>query len=193
MEATTPVTQQDPAAESSRGCGFGRGAGRHRGRLLFAIVIALIAGFAGGYVGKSFAQGFGHFHGPMGMGSSDTARLDEHVERMVRHFAIEVDATPAQTEKITTIAKSAARDLVPLREKLAAAHKQAIGLIGAASVDRSAIEKLRVSHIQLADAASKRVTQALADVAEVLTPAQREKIAAHMQERAGRFERGRHG
>lgn len=160
---------------------------------MFLIIVALIAGFAGGYVGKSFAQGFGHFHGPMDIRSSDPAKIDERVERMVGHFAVEVDATPAQKEKLTAIAKSAARDLIPLREKLAAAHKQAIGLIGAASVDRSAIERLRAEHIQLADAASKRVTQALADVAEVLTPAQRQKIAAHMQERAGRFEHWRHG
>jgi Spy/CpxP family protein refolding chaperone len=160
---------------------------------LFLIIVALIAGFAGGYIGKSFAQGFGHFHRPMAFDSTDPAKLDERVEWMVRHFAVDVDATPAQKEQLTAIAKSAAKDLIPLREKHAAARRQAISLIGAASVDRSAIEKLRADQIQLADAASKRVTQALADVAEVLTPAQREKIAAHMQERAERFERWRRG
>lgn len=193
MEATTPVTQQVPEGESPRGCRFGHGHKRHRGGLLFLIIIALVAGFAGAYIGRSYAQGFGHFHGPMASSSIDPAKIDERVERMVRHFALEVDATPAQREKLTAIAKSAAKDLIPLREKLTSGRKQAIGLIGATSVDRSAIEKLRAEQIQLAEVASKRVTQALADAAEVLTSAQREKIAAHMKERSERFERWRHG
>ena len=191
MEATTPVTQQSPQGESSRGCRSGHG--HRRGSLLFLIIVALVAGFAGGYVSKSFAHGFGHFHGPMAIGSTDPAGADERVEWMVGHFALEVDASPEQKDKLTAIAKSAAKDLIPLREKLASARKQAIGLIGAASVDRTAIERLRSEQIQLADAASKRVTQALADAAEVLTPAQREKIAAHMQKRAERFARWRRG
>ena len=40
--------------------------------------------------------------------------------------------------------------------------------------------------IALADTASKRVTQAMADAAEVLTPAQRQKIAEHMKQRGER-------
>jgi Spy/CpxP family protein refolding chaperone len=44
------------------------------------------------------------------------------------------------------------------------------------TIDRAAIEALRVEHLALAEAASKRFTQALADVAEVLTPEQRRKI-----------------
>jgi Spy/CpxP family protein refolding chaperone len=193
MESTTPVTQQSPEDESSRGCRFGRGHGRHCRGFFALIIVALVAGFLGAYIGKSYAHGFGHFGGPMAFTSTDPAKIDERVERMVRHFAVEVDATPAQQEKLKAIAKSAARDLVPVRDKLAAGRKQAIGLIGAASVDRSAIERLRTEQIQLADTASKRVTQALADVAEVLTPAQRQKIAAHMQERVERFEHWRHG
>lgn len=191
MEATTPVTQQSPQDESSRGCRHGHG--RHRRGLFVLIVVALLAGLAGSYIGKSYAHGFGNVHGPMAFGSGDPAKIDEHIERMVRHFAVEVDATPAQQEKLTAIAKSAAKDLMPLREKFIAGRKQAIGLIGAASVDRDAVERLRAAQIQLADAASQRLTQALADVAEVLTPAQREKIAAHIQERFERFGHWRRG
>lgn len=193
MEAATPVNQSQPHNEAPRACRFGRGDGGHRRGVLFLVFLALIVGFAGGYVGRSYAQGFGHLHGPMGAAGADPARIDQHVERMVRHLAIEIDATPQQTEKLTAIAKSAARELLPLREQLAAAHKRAIGLMGAASVDRGAIEALRTEHLQLADAASKRLTQALADAMEVLTPAQRQKIAAHMEERVGRFGHGHRG
>ena len=191
MESRTPVTPQ-PTDTSSHRCRFGGHGARRRG-LFAVIVIAVIAGLAGGYIGKSFAHGFGGGHGHMGFGAADPAKMDEHVERMVRHFAVEVDATPAQREKLTTIAKAAARDLRPLREKHAAAHKEAIDLIGSAHVDRAAIEKLRGEQMQLADTATRRVTQALADVADVLTPAQREKIAARMKEHVERMERMHRG
>ena len=44
------------------------------------------------------------------------------------------------------------------------------------SIDRGAIEALRAEQLALADAASKRLAQALADAAEVLTPEQRRRI-----------------
>ena len=49
--------------------------------------------------------------------------MDERVERMVKHFAVEVDATPEQKEKLTTIAKGAARDLVPTAGKIKQARQ----------------------------------------------------------------------
>lgn len=69
--------------------------------------------------------------------------MDERVERMVKHFAVEVDATPEQKEKLTTIAKGAARDLVPMAGKIKQARQLAIDLMGAETVDRAAIENLR--------------------------------------------------
>ncbi|MEO7208059.1 MAG: hypothetical protein ABI356_12085 [Steroidobacteraceae bacterium] len=44
------------------------------------------------------------------------------------------------------------------------------------------MEASRVAHLQLAEKASKRLTQFLADVDEVLTPAQRTALAAHMKQ-----------
>jgi Spy/CpxP family protein refolding chaperone len=109
---------------------------------------------------------------------------------MVKHFAVEVDATPEQKDKLTTIAKGAARDLAPMTGKLKQARQQAIDLMGAETVDRAALENLRAEQFALMDASSKRLTQALADAADVLTVAQRKKLA----ERAQRFgHRHQHG
>jgi Spy/CpxP family protein refolding chaperone len=47
----------------------------------------------------------------------------------------------------------------------------------APTIDRTAIERLRAEQIALADTASKRIAQALADATEVLNPEQRRKIA----------------
>jgi protein CpxP len=170
-------------------CGHGHShRGFRFGRMLFIIGVAAAAGFAGGYAGKSFA------HGPRGFMSAplDPAQMDERVERMVKHFAVEVDATPAQKDKLAVIAKDAARELAPLREKIRAARTQGIALMGAAQVDRAAIEKLRAEQIALADSASKRVTQALTDAADVLTPDQRKKLAERAQ-KFGEHRGWRHG
>lgn len=183
QQDNSPGTSTNPSSQGQQ-----RGFCSHRGRrggALFVLVAALVAGAAGGYVGKTFAHG--PFGGGMGMGGTvDPARVDAQVERMIKHFAVEVDATPAQREKLTAIARAAAKDLLPMRDKLHSARTQAAGLIGAQSVDRAGIEKLRAEQIALADTASKRVTQAMADAAEVLTPAQRQKIAEHMKQRGER-------
>ena len=63
-----------------------------------------------------------------------------------------------------------------MREKIFAARQQARDLLFGQSVDRAGIEKLRSEQIGTVDALSKRLTQALADAAEVLTPEQRRKL-----------------
>lgn len=162
----------------SGGARFGRG-------ILF-LLIALAAGFVGGYAGRSFAHGPGSLMAE----TLDPAQMDEHVERMVKHLAVEVDATPEQKDKLIAIAKSAARDLAPLRGKVKSAHQQAIELMSAEKVDRAAIENLRAGQIALLDATTKRLTQALADAADVLTVEQRKKLAERAQHHGHRFHHG---
>ena len=184
-QPATPDTDQD----SRWRCGAHRH-GHRRGGFLFTLVVALIAGLAGGYVGKSFAHG-GPGHWSEGM-PTDPAQMDQRIERMISRFASAIDASAEQKDKLAAIARSAVKDLAPLREKAQAARKQAIEILAAASVDRAGIERLRAEQIQLADAGSKRLTQALADVAEALTPEQRRKLAERMQSghRWGGWHRG---
>lgn len=188
-QPSTPQPQaQNPDQGATRHCGGNRHG--HRRGFIFTLVVALVAGLAGGYVGKSFAHG-GPGHWRDGM-PTDPAKMDQHVERMIKHFASKVDASTEQKDKLAAIAKSAVKDLAPLREKAHAARKQAIGILAGANVDRPALERLRAEQIQLADAGSKRLTQALADSAEVLTPEQRKKLAESMQHghRWGSLHRG---
>jgi len=177
-QASTPQAQtQNPDQGATRRCGGNRH-GNRRG-FIFTLVVALIAGLAGGYVGKSFAHG-GPGHWRDGM-PADPAKMEQRVERMITRFASRVDASAEQKDKLAVIAKSAAKDLAPLREKARAARKQAVEILAGTNVDRSALEQLRAEQIQLADAGSKRLTQALADTAEVLTPEQRKKFAERLQ------------
>jgi Spy/CpxP family protein refolding chaperone len=173
---TSPQTSESSCRGSARcGAGFGRS--------VVILLIALAAGFVGGYAGKSFAHGQGRLMSE----AMDPARVDELVERLVKHVAVEVDATPEQKDKLTDIVKGAARDLAPLRGNMYRVRQQTIDLMSAESVDRAAIEILRAEQLALMDAASKRLTQALADVADVLTVEQRRELAARAQRFGHRF------
>jgi Spy/CpxP family protein refolding chaperone len=154
-----------------------------RGTFLIALVaVALLAGITGNLLSKAFGQGDSwhrinwHDGGVFGAPLSP-AQIDDRIDRMTKHMAIELDATADQQVKVANIAKAAVADLRPLREKAQAARAQAVALLTAPTIDRSAIERLRAEQIGLAETASKRIAQALADAAEVLSPEQRRKVA----------------
>jgi Spy/CpxP family protein refolding chaperone len=154
-----------------------------RGTFLFAMVaVALLAGLTGSMLSTAFGQSESWQHvswhrGGMFGGQMTPAQIDDRIDRMTKHMAIELDATTDQQVKIASVAKAAVADLRPLREKALAARSQAITLLTAPTIDRTAIERLRAEQIGLAETASKRIAQALADTAEVLNPEQRKKIA----------------
>jgi protein CpxP len=148
--------------------------------------VAFVAGAAltGGIVGVAAATGMGAcgFHHGMTAGSYSAADVSAHVDHVLKHLYVEIDATDAQKAQITPLVQQAVNDLLPMHVQLQAAHAQAIQALTQTTVDRTALEAARVAHLRLADQASKRLTQLLADVDEVLTPAQRTALAAHLQQ-----------
>jgi Spy/CpxP family protein refolding chaperone len=148
------------------------------------ITLATMLGALAAGVGfKAFGQGRGH--GPL-----SAEDLDKHLDRMLKHLYVEIDATEEQKGRLEPIVRQAAKDLAPLREKVRAARKQGIELLTQERIDPNAIEILRAQQLQYADEASRRFTRALTEAAEVLTPAQRKELAAHI---ARRHARGGHG
>lgn len=142
----------------------------------------LAAGLAGGFGFKAFAHRGGYGRGPL-----DPAELDARIERMLKHVYVEIDATDAQKQRLAPIVTQAAQDLLPLRDRMRAARKDAIQLLTGESIDRAAIERLRVEQLQLAEAGSKRLSEAIADAAEVLTLEQRKVIAERLSPRRRRW------
>ncbi len=176
-QSNTKASEAEPS-RSSRG-------GRRGTFVIALLVVALLGGVAGNMLSTAFGHGFGmhrmSWHGGGVMGGSLTpAQIDDRIDRMTKHMAIELDATADQQAKIAGIAKAAVADLRPLREKAQAARSQAVALLTASTIDRTAVERLRAEQIGLAETASKRIAQALADTTEVLSPEQRRKVADWM-------------
>ncbi len=155
---------------------------RRRKGLIVAAVLAVTA-----IGGVAFAQGFrGHpgFGPPGFMGhgggfpfaAMDPAQIEDRADKAIRHLAIEIDATAEQQEKLRSIAKALVKDMVPLRGAHMEAAQRARALLTGASVDAAEVEKFRAEQIAKMDAATKRVTQALVEAANVLTPEQRRKL-----------------
>ncbi len=190
-QSSTGSSNQDQVPPSNRRSG-------RRGAFVMALLaVALVAGIAGSMLSTAFGQGYSwhriswHDRGFLG-GSLTPAQIDDRIDRMTKHIAIELDATQDQQAKLASIAKAAIADLRPLQEKAQAARAQAVTLLTASSIDRTAIERLRTEQVGLAETASKRFAQALADAADVLSPEQRRKVADWMEHRGGwwRWHRG---
>jgi Spy/CpxP family protein refolding chaperone len=170
--------------------------GRRRRRWLPITAVALAAAFTGAAATSAVGQ-YGPpwgWHGPGFMrGPLSPAQIEDRVDRGIRHAAIELDATPEQQEKLRAIARAAVKDLLPMREKGQVARARAAELLIQPKVDRAAIEAFRAEQLALAEAASKRLAQAVGDAAEVLTPEQRQRAHEFIQWRRGLWHGWRRG
>ena len=95
---------------------------RRRGPIFIAIV-AVAAALTGALATTAISQGLGHGFGPghwrQGgmMGPFASALIEDRADRMVRHLAVEIDATPSSRTSCAPIIKAAVKDLLPMREK----------------------------------------------------------------------------
>ena len=107
------------------------------------------------------------------------------IERRVNRVLGLVDASTEQRQKVRSILEAAGNDLYPIRQQRMENRKQIGQALAAATIDRARIEQLRQEQLKLNDSASKRMTDAIAEAAEVLTPAQRAELAKRMERRRG--------
>jgi protein CpxP len=104
------------------------------------------------------------------------AFIDARADRMIRHLAVEIEATNEQQDKLKAIVHETVKDVLPARDKMLAARATARELLTQPTIDRAALEKLRADQIATHEAVSKQLVQAVADAADALTPDQRRKI-----------------
>lgn len=120
--------------------------------------------------------------------------IEKRINRVVRHVAIEIDATDEQQQKIVALVTAVAKEMKPLRENLLANRRQMHDLLLAETIDREAMERIRAARIAEVDQLSKNVVVAVADVAEILTVEQRRTLEERIREFRGTFGgHGRHG
>jgi periplasmic protein CpxP/Spy len=151
-------------------------------------LVAFVAGaaLAGSVVALASSSGMdGWHHGMMINATSSPAEVSAHVEHMLKHLYVEIDATDAQKAQIEPLVKQAVNDLLPLHAQLQAAHAQAIEGLTQPTIDRTALETARMTHVQLFDQSSKRIVQLIADIGDVLTPAQRSALVSHLKHMHG--------
>ncbi len=108
------------------------------------------------------------------------------MEHRIGSVLDELNATNEQEDKVWDIIDKARDEVRPTFRDFRKTREDVIELLGAPTIDRAAAEKLRSERISAIDEASRTMTTALLDAAEVLTPEQRAKLAEHLKERAGR-------
>lgn len=147
-------------------------------RLSLTVGVALAAVIGLGAV-VAVAQGGGWGHGWKGhMG----ARFAEH---RVGAMLDEIDATAEQETRIWAIIDRTRSELRPMHREFRQTREEVAALLGAPTIDRAAVEKLRAERIAAIDEASKKAVAAAVEAAEVLTPEQRTKLVEEMKERHG--------
>jgi protein CpxP len=149
---------------------------KRRGMLWGGLLTIIVGISIGGAIAHAVPGHFGTFAAMHGDFSPE--RASQHIKKAVTWVLDDIDASSEQKAKVNDIFQGALKDLLPLHEQLHGGHQQVVQLMSQATIDRAALEQIRASQITLLDTASKRLTQAIEDASEVLTPEQRQKLIA---------------
>lgn len=111
---------------------------------------------------------------------------DRHSPEAVREkvgFATEwilsrVDATDEQQAEVAEILDRTVAELAPLHDGSEADRAAFVAALTGPNVNRAALEDLRAEKLVEMTVASEQIVQSLADIAEVLTPEQRQELLA---------------
>ena len=156
--------------------------GKRRSRWIVASGIAVLA-LAGVGAAGAMGGGGGMGHQMMEIGMKHGGNF---AGRGLHRAFSAVDATAEQEDRIWAIIDDARAELRPMMREFRDTRAQALELMAAPAIDRAAAETMRAERIAAIDEASKKLTEAAIEAAEVLTPEQRAKFAEQLNERGGR-------
>lgn len=148
---------------------------RARRFMLFGALPLLAAGLF--FVPRAIA--FGPFRCCHGHGAQSTDDVREHMLHRADFILDKLDATDDQRAKVEAIVDKAAPELFKLSTHGTKVRRQIQTALAAATIDRAAVDRARVELDALASQATDLGMNTLVAMAEVLTPAQRKKVAAH--------------
>ena len=145
-------------------------------KTLFAALLAgSLAATAGG---TAFAKADGQ--------AFDPAKFEQRIEKRVDKALSGTDATADQKGKVTSILQAAFKDMKGFRDQRVENRKAMQAAMTAATIDPARIEQLRADQMKIADASSKRFTQALVDAGNVLNASQRQAFFKAWSEHHGK-------
>jgi periplasmic protein CpxP/Spy len=157
---------------------------RHLWLLLLAVPVVLGAGFCA-VRAQAADDGFGF--GPPAFGGGGTP--EQHKAFMQRRLEKMLDmlkANDSQRTAIKAIAERMFAEMQPVHQQHKQLHDAMVAAFTADTVDRTAVEKLRLQVTALVDQGSQVFSKGLLDAAQVLTPEQRQTLAKFIQEHHGR-------
>jgi Spy/CpxP family protein refolding chaperone len=125
-------------------------------------------------------HGFGP-HGRHGFGAQmlkDPEAAKRHAGMALEWVLRGVSATEEQKQQARRITDRLIDEISPSVEKHRSFREAMARELAKPEIDREALERLRQEEIALADAASRKLVAAIADLGEVLTPEQRAELVA---------------
>src|SRR5262249_11971558 len=148
----------------------------------------------GGFLGSLLAGGFSLYahaqqgpgwwfqagHGPGGhfrRAAYGPEMMSARIEFATDWLLSRIEATDEQRQRVKAIVQATAQELGQVREQHMQNCQKLLQTLAQPTIDRTALGDIRHTGLELADTASNWIVTALADVAEVLTPEQRIKLA----------------
>ena len=145
--------------------------------MMAALLAGSIAATAGGMAyAKTDGQAF------------DPAKFQQRIEKRVDKALGSTDATTDQKKKVADILQAAFKDMKGFHAQRVENRKAMEAAMQAPTIDPARIEQVRAEQVKIADASSKRFTQALVDAGTVLNTSQRQAFFKSWNER--RWHRG---
>ena len=140
--------------------------------MMMALLAGSLAATAGG---TAFARGDGH--------AFDPAKFQQRIEKRVDKALGSTDATADQKKKVTEILQAAFKDMKGFHGQRVENRKAMEAAMQAPTIDAAKIEQISAEQMKIADASSKRFTQALVDAGNVLNASQRQAFFKSWNER----------
>jgi Spy/CpxP family protein refolding chaperone len=140
--------------------------------MMMAVLAGSLAATAGGV---AFAKTDGK--------AFDPAQFQQRMEKRVDKALSGTDATAEQKKKVADIVGQAFKDMRGFHDQRTANRKAMADALQAPTIDSAKIEAIRTEQMKIADASSKRFSQALTEAGNVLTQPQRQAFFKNWGER----------
>ena len=105
------------------------------------------------------------------------AQIEKRASRMVERLTDGLDANAEQREKISALVTTFTKDVRPMRQQARKIRKDIEVLLLKDTINRDEVEKLRKERLAEIDRVTSKMTLAMVEVAEVLSPEQRRQLS----------------